>query len=61
MMMDRRDAERVIQNLRTKPFLCSDSCILLDNGYVILKQEYYDELRRTWELISEDAKLVSLN
>lgn len=43
--MDRRDAEKVIQNLRTKPFICSEDCLLLDNGYVILRKENFDDLR----------------
>lgn len=56
MMMDRRDAERVIQNLRTKPFLCSDSCILLDNGYVILQRGHYGELKMSWEVIQKHER-----
>lgn len=59
--MDRRDAERVIQSLRTKPFLCSNSSILLDDGYVILRREYYEELRMSRGLISGDANLAQLN
>lgn len=59
--MDRRDAEKVIQNLRTKPFICSEDCLLLDNGYVILRKEYFDDLRMSRELISADSSIVSIN
>ena len=59
--MDRRDAEKVIQNLRTKPFICSDNCLLLDNGYVILRKEYFQELKMSRELISIDSHITSVN
>ena len=59
--MDKRDAEKVIQNLRTKPFICSDDCLLLDNGYVILKKDYFEELKMSRELLSVDSHIVSLN
>ena len=59
--MDRRDAEKVIQNLRTNPFICSDDCLLLDNGYVILRKEYFEELRMSRGLVSADAHIATLN
>ena len=59
--MDRRDAEKVIQNLRTKPFICSDNCLLLDNGYAILRKEYFQELKMNRELISIDSHITSVN
>lgn len=43
--MDKNDAEKVIQNLQTKPFICSDDCLLLDNGYVILRKDYFEKIR----------------
>lgn len=59
--MDKRDAEKVMQNLRTKPFICSDAFLLLDNGYVILRKEYFEELRKNRGLVSADAHIVTLN
>lgn len=59
--MNKRDAEKVIQNLRTKPFICSDDCLLLDNGYVILRKEYFEELRMSRGLISTDAHISTVN
>lgn len=57
--MDRRDAEKVIQNLRTKPFIASEDFILLDNGYVILREAYFEELRMSRGLVSTDAHILS--
>lgn len=37
------DASNVIHNLQTRPFICSDKVIILDNGYVILKKEDYHD------------------
>lgn len=59
--MDKRDAEKVMQNLRTKPFICSEDCMLLDNGYVILRKGYFDDLRMSRELIFRDSSIVSIN
>ena len=59
--MNKRDAEKVIQNLWTKPFICSDDCILLDNGYVILRKKYFEELRMSRELVSADAHIATVN
>lgn len=59
--MDRRDAEKVIQNLRTKPFIASEDFILLDNGYVILQKEYFEELRMSRGLVSTDAHILVVN
>ena len=60
--MDRRDAEKVnTKILRTKPFICSDNCLLLDNGYVILRKEYFQELKMSRELISIDSHITSVN
>lgn len=38
-MMDITDERKVIENLQTRPFFCSDDCIELDNGYVIMKKQ----------------------
>lgn len=45
-MMDITDARKVIENLQTRPFFCSDDHIELDNGYVIMKKEEYERNRR---------------
>lgn len=43
-MMDIKDAEKVIQNLQNRPFICGANEIVLDNGYIILKKEEYERL-----------------
>lgn len=58
--MDRRDAEKVMQYLRTRPFICSDCCLLLDNGYVILKKDFFEELKMSRELLSVDSHVEDL-
>ncbi len=45
-MMDIKDAHKVIENLHTRPFICSENTIELDNGYVIVKKEYFEELEK---------------
>lgn len=45
-MMDIKDAHKVIENLQTRPFICSENTMELDNGYVIVKKEYFKELER---------------
>lgn len=45
-MMDIKDAHKAIENLQTRPFICSENTIELDNGYVIVKKEYFKELER---------------
>ena len=45
-MMDIKDANKVIENLQTRPFICSENTIELDNGYVIAKKEYFKELEK---------------
>lgn len=45
--MNMGDAERVIKNLQNRPFICSENEIVLDNGYVILKKEEYERLRKS--------------
>lgn len=59
--MNKTDAEKVMQNLKTKPFICSGHCLLLDNGYVILRKEYFEELKMSRELISIDSHIDSRN
>ena len=34
-MMDVTDAKKVIENLQTRPFICGENFIELDNGYII--------------------------
>ena len=46
MIMDIKDARKVIENLQTRPYICSENTIELDNGYVIAKKEYFKELQR---------------
>lgn len=41
MIMDIKDAHKVIENLQTRPYICSENTIELDNGYVIAKKEYF--------------------
>lgn len=55
--MDRRDAAKVLWNLQTRPFNCSDDFILLDNGYVILRKEYFEKLRVSRGLVSTDEHI----
>lgn len=38
-MMNVKDARKVIDDLRNKPFLCSDEAIETDSGYVITRKE----------------------
>lgn len=45
-MMDIKDAHKVIENLQTRPYICSNNTMELDNGYVIVKKEYFKELER---------------
>lgn len=42
--MDTKDARKVIENLQTRPYVCSENAIQLDNGYVIVKKQYFEEL-----------------
>lgn len=42
--MDIKDAHKITKSLQTRPFLCSENMIELDNGYVIVKKEYFKEL-----------------
>ncbi|MCM1200249.1 MAG: hypothetical protein NC548_31255 [Lachnospiraceae bacterium] len=46
MIMDIKDAQKVIENIQKRPFICSENTIELDNGYVIIKKEYFKELQR---------------
>lgn len=43
--MDIKDTHKVIENLQTRPYICSENTIELDNGYVIAKKEYFQELQ----------------
>lgn len=47
--MDRKDAQKVIDNLQNKPFICGDNEILVSGGYVIMKKERYEELKENAE------------
>lgn len=49
MIMDIKDTHKVIENLQTRPYICSENTIELDNGYVIVKKEYFKELQRKTE------------
>lgn len=49
MIMDTKDAHKVIENLQTRPYICSENTIELDNGYVIAKKEYFQELQEARE------------
>ena len=42
-MMSIRYAEKVIDRLSKKPFICSENYIKTDNGYVIVKKEYFEK------------------
>lgn len=42
------DAQKVIKGLQ-KPFLCSENAIELENGYVIVKKNYFEELKKLKE------------
>lgn len=41
MIMDIKDAHKVVENLQTRPFICSENTIELDNGYVITKKKIF--------------------
>lgn len=45
-MMSIKDAEKVIDSLRKKPFICSENYIKTDNGYVIVKEDYLKNLMK---------------
>ena len=47
--MDIKDAHKVVDSLQTRPFICSENTIELDNGYVIAKKEYFNECQETKE------------
>lgn len=49
MIMDIKDAHKVVDSLQTRPFICSENTIELDNGYVIAKKEYFNECREARE------------
>ena len=49
MIMDIKDAHKVIENLQTRPYICSENAIELDNGYVIARKEYFKELHEERE------------
>lgn len=52
-MMDVKDAHKVNDNLRKRPFICHENYIELGNGYVIAKEEYFKELQEKAEKNSE--------
>ncbi len=43
-MMDIGDVKKVIDNVAQKPFLCSDTEIETQNGYIITTKAHYEEL-----------------
>lgn len=43
--MNKRDAEQVVKSLMTETFICADKCLVLSNGYVILRKEYFEKLK----------------
>lgn len=45
-MMDINDVKKLIDNVAQKPFLCSNTEITTDNGYVITTKEHYEKLRK---------------
>lgn len=47
--MDRKDAQKVIDNLQQKPFICGGNEIIVSGGYVILKKESYESLKEKSE------------
>lgn len=49
MIMDIKDAHKVIENLQTRPYICSENTIELDNDYVIVKKAYFKECREARE------------
>ena len=49
MIMDIKDAHKVIENLQTRPYICSENTIELDNGYVIVKKAYFKECQEARE------------
>lgn len=51
--MDIKDANKVIQNLQTKPYICSENTMELDNGYVIAKKEYFKELKKKADQLTD--------
>lgn len=59
--MDRNDAQKVIENLQNKPFICGEDIIEVEAGYVILKKKEYKKLKggkaKMSDLISREALL----
>lgn len=49
MIMDIKNAHKVIENLQTRPYICSENTIELDNGYVIVKKAYFKECQEARE------------
>lgn len=49
MIMDIKDAHKVIENLQTRPYICSENTIELDNDYVIVKKAYFKECQEARE------------
>lgn len=45
-MMDINDVKKLIDNVAQKLFLCSNTEITTDNGYVITTKEHYEKLRK---------------
>ena len=49
MIMSVKDAYKVVENLQTRQFICSENTIRLDNGYVIMKENHFKELQGSAE------------
>lgn len=47
-MMDINDVKKLIDNVAQRPFICSDTEITTDNGYVITTKEHYEKLEKYW-------------
>ena len=43
-MMDSKDAKKIIDDLQNYPFICSNTKIVTESGYVIMPQKEYDAL-----------------
>lgn len=43
-MLDIKDAKKVIDDLQNYPFICSDTKIVTESKYVIMRQKEYEKL-----------------
>ena len=42
--MDVKDIKKVIEDLQTKPAICSDTTMITDSGYVITTRQHYEQI-----------------